>query len=338
MRQRLRDIVNIFVIAPRPAQMGDHWREISALIEMADASDVTGVLIFTGNDIPIEPFVLAQTILERSTTLSPLVAVNPIYHHPYSVARMVSSFHALYGRQTYLNLVTGASVRHLESLGDRLGHDERYDRLTEFAQVVRSLLRTRGVTTFEGRFYKLLGAQLAQRLPGSAEPTFLIAGESAASRRCAAEIAAIRISMLGGPSPETGPAEAGVHFGLVARSDETAAIDAAQHIFADNGQGAELHEVALQFSDSEWKHRLDRQARSEPSSASRWMIPFRTGRADCPYVVGDHARVAGAIAGLVKEGRTTFILDVPPTAADFENLKVVLDRAAELLELRENAG
>jgi hypothetical protein len=68
------------------------------------------------------------------------------------------------------------------------------------------------------------------------------------------------------------------------------------------------------------------------------MVPFRTGRADCPYVIGDHASVAETIAGLVKEGRTTLILDIPPTALDFENLRIVLDRVAGLIGIGEGKG
>lgn len=335
MQRKLSDLINVFVIAPRPARGTNHLREMSALIEMADTCDVTGILIFTGNDMPVEPFVLAQNIFSRSLKLSPLVAVNPIYYHPYSVARIVSSFYAMYGRLTYLNLVTGASTRHLDSFGDQLTHDERYDRVIEFAHVVRSLLRPRGVSTFDGRFYQLLGTQLVQSLPEAVEPTFFVAGESAASRRCAAEIAATRISMLGAPVFDAGPS--GVHFGLVARSDETAALEAAQHLFTDDEAGIAMHNVALQFSDSEWKKRLDEHARNQPGSTTRWMVPFQTGRADCPYVIGDHDLVGRTIAELVKEGRRTFILDIPPTLSDFENLKIVLERAASLLGISGEA-
>jgi alkanesulfonate monooxygenase len=332
LHRKLRDIVDIFVIAPRPAQPTDHWRETHSLIEMADACDVTGVLIFTGNDMPFEPFVLAQTILERTESLLPLVAVNPIYQHPFSVARMVNSLHALYGRTIHLNLVTGVSVRHLESLGEQLDHEQRYGRLTEFALVVRSLLRPHGVTTFDGQFYQMLGAQLAMRIPETAEPKFLIAGESSASRRCASAVGAVRIAMLGAQSPEGEPPPAGVHFGIVAREDSMAALDAARRIFADDGSGAEMHNISLEFSDSKWKHRLAKESASATTETSNWMVPFRTGRADCPYVVGSHDEIAETLARLTREGRTTFILDIPPFPEDFTNLKIVLNRAARLLE------
>jgi alkanesulfonate monooxygenase len=333
MRQKLRNVVDIFLIAPRPTHTSDYWRETAALIELADAtSDVAGLLIHTGNDMPLEPFTLAQIIFERSKTLVPLVAVNPVYQHPYSVARVISSFYAIYGRPIYLNLVTGVSVRHLQSLGDELSHDERYIRLEEFGKVIQSLLRPSGVTTFDGRFYRLLGAQLAQRLPEGVNIDFLIAGASDASRRSAVNLDAVHISMFGTSPAAEASKRTGLHFGLVARHNQAAALDVARRTFADNGSGADRHAIALQFSDSEWKHQLEAQAQSAVDHTTSWMVPFRSGRADCPYLVGDHSQIAETLAHLIVDGTRTLVLDIIPTAADFEHLNIVLERVSELLE------
>ena len=38
--------------------------------------------------------------------LCPLVAVNPVYMHPFAAAKMVSSFALMYQRKVYLNMIT----------------------------------------------------------------------------------------------------------------------------------------------------------------------------------------------------------------------------------------
>ena len=72
--------------------------------------------------------------------LCPLVAVRPVYMHPYAVAKIVASIGHVYGRRVYLNMVAGGFRNDLVSLGDETSHDERYARLTEYTQIVTQLL------------------------------------------------------------------------------------------------------------------------------------------------------------------------------------------------------
>ena len=62
----------------------------------------------------------------------PLIAVQPVYIHPYSVAKLVSSLAFLHGRKVYLNMVAGGFVTDLDALADETDHDERYRRLVEY--------------------------------------------------------------------------------------------------------------------------------------------------------------------------------------------------------------
>src|SRR2546429_6744470 len=50
---------------------------------------------------------LFRSIIQNTTRLCPLVAVQPIYIHPYAVAKLVASFGHMYGRRIYLNMVAG---------------------------------------------------------------------------------------------------------------------------------------------------------------------------------------------------------------------------------------
>ena len=55
------------------------------------------MLVYTDNGI-VDPWLVSQTVIASTTRLAPLVAVQPVYMHPYSVAKMVSTLAYLHGR------------------------------------------------------------------------------------------------------------------------------------------------------------------------------------------------------------------------------------------------
>ena len=71
------------------------------------------------------------------------MAIQPIYMHPYWVAKQIASFGYLYGRQIYLNMVAGGFKNDLEALNDTTPHDQRYARLVEYTTIIMSLLDSR---------------------------------------------------------------------------------------------------------------------------------------------------------------------------------------------------
>ena len=55
----------------------------------SDCADCHGILVYADNGI-VDPWLLSQLIVERTRTLCPLVAVQALYMHPYSAAKMVA--------------------------------------------------------------------------------------------------------------------------------------------------------------------------------------------------------------------------------------------------------
>src|SRR5262244_1630325 len=98
-----------------------------------------GILVYTDNST-VDPWLVSQIIIQSTEALCPLVAVQPVYMHPYSVAKMVASMGHLYGRRIYLNMVAGGFKNDLEALNDMTPHDRRYDRLIEYTAVIKELL------------------------------------------------------------------------------------------------------------------------------------------------------------------------------------------------------
>jgi len=50
-----------------------------------------GMLVFTDN-AQLDPWLVSQVIIEATERVCPLVAIQPVYMHPYSVAKMITSF------------------------------------------------------------------------------------------------------------------------------------------------------------------------------------------------------------------------------------------------------
>jgi alkanesulfonate monooxygenase len=318
--------VRVFAISPRTIDVGQYWTDILDVAAYSERSGFTGVLLFTGNDVYVEPWVVAQHLLARHATLTMLVAVNPVYMHPFAVAKIVMSLSRLYERKLYLNLVIGTAVNYLESLGDQLSHDERYERLAECGTVVTQLLAARRPISFQGRFYQITNAQLLPGLSAALQPELLLAGQSPAALACGHRLGAIGMQMLA-PTLDEGlrPGVRGVHFGVVTRPDDADAWRVARELFPESPEGQEILDLSMANTDSSWKRRL-RGLADRPIAAGSpyWLSPFRHFQADCPYVVGSHACVAGVVARLIQRGIDTFILDIPPQEEEFRQVAQAL--------------
>ena len=84
-----------------PASGADPATFTAAIVNVgrwAESAGLQGLLVFTDND-SVDPWAGAQYLLERTPTLVPLVAVQPVYMHPYTAARMVTTLASMYGRR-----------------------------------------------------------------------------------------------------------------------------------------------------------------------------------------------------------------------------------------------
>ena len=124
------DVIELFATCPQSKDFGpaEYRRRVSDVARWTDRAGYRGILIYTDNSL-VDPWLVAQLILESSEQLCPLVAVQPLYMHPYTAARMAASFAHIYGRRIFLNMVAGASRHELSALGDQEDHGKRYERL-----------------------------------------------------------------------------------------------------------------------------------------------------------------------------------------------------------------
>jgi alkanesulfonate monooxygenase len=194
--------------------------------------------------------------LAHTAESSPLIAVNLIYMHRFTVAKFVSSFALLYHRKVYPNMIAGTATNDLQGRGEQLSHQDRYSRLGEFIHIVRQLLASTGPVTFNGKFYTTNNLQLRPRLPSALMPEFLIAGQSDDAHRVAKQMGCLMMQMLP-PNLEQGINAPGVNFGIFAREGRDQARREAMLFFQDSAEKRELLKYTMENTDSVWKRRLN---------------------------------------------------------------------------------
>jgi alkanesulfonate monooxygenase len=311
--------VEVFSTCPNSsgAQPGDYLRQIAGVAQWSEQNGCKGILVYTDNSL-VDPWLVAQVIIESTSALCPLVAVQPTYMHPYTVAKMAASFGFLYGRQVYLNMVAGGFKNDLLALCDTTPHDKRYERLTEYTNVIRQLLAGAGPVTFSGEFYTVDKLRMTPPLPAHLFPGVFVSGSSDAGLACAQAIGATAIRY---PKPaseyETEPLvdgiPSGIRVGIIARPSGEEAWRVAHQRFPEDRKGQFTHQMAMQVSDSLWHKQLSDMAGDISGEQSPyWLVPFQNYKTMCPYLVGSYERVGDELARYITAGYRTYILDIPP--------------------------
>ncbi|MEJ2885469.1 LLM class flavin-dependent oxidoreductase [Actinomycetospora aeridis] len=308
---------------------------VAATARWSEEAGCAGMLVYTDNGIA-DPWLVAQTAIAATTRLAPLVAVQPVYMHPYTAASMVSSLAYLHGRAVHLNMLAGGFRNDLVALGDRTGHDDRYARTVEYTQIVTALLRGETVTR-DGRWHQVENLRLAPALPPELMPEVLISGSSPAGRAAAEEIGATPVRYpepLGSGADSDSPTGGGVRIGIIARDDADEAWRVAHERFPADRTGQVAHAMAMRVSDSHWHHQLAGVAKNPAPPAELgtepepyWLGPFENYQSFCPYLVGSHDRVAAEVARYLERGTEVFVLDIPPAAEDLGHAGEVFARA-----------
>lgn len=314
------------------AQPGAYLRQVQEIARWSEDAGCEGILVYADNG-QVDPWLVSQVIVGATQRLCPLVAVQPIYMHPYSVAKMVASFAFLHGRRLYLNMVAGGFKNDLVALNDATPHDERYARLEEYTGIVQSLLDSADAVSFEGRYYKVSNLKLTPPLPAALVPGVFVSGSSEAGMDAARRLGATAIeypkptSEYAAAAPRGAPS--GIRIGIIARAEDAEAWSVARARFPEDRKGQLTHQLAMKVSDSAWHRQLSELGEGAAEEENPyWLVPFQNYKTFCPYLVGSHDRVADEVARYVRAGYSTFILDIPASAEEMRHIGVVFERAA----------
>lgn len=316
----------------------EYAHEVAEAARWSERHGCTGILVYSDNRM-LDPWLVSQIIIEHTERLAPLVAVQPVYMHPYAVAKKLASFGHAYGRRVDLNMVAGGFRNDLLALNDPTPHDRRYDRLREYTTIIRQLLEGEGPVSFAGEFYAVTKLRMTPPLDASLFPGILVSASSEAGRAAARAVGAtaVKYPRPPGEEEELGPADSreGIRVGIIAREEEREAWAVARLRFPEDRKGQLTQQLAMKVSDSVWHRQLSELARNtEPGQSPYWLVPFENYRSMCPYLVGSYDRVANELARYIGLGYRAFILDVPPAEEELRHTRVAFDRALELAEAR----
>jgi alkanesulfonate monooxygenase len=322
--------IQVFSTCPqsKDVERGDYLRRVREVARWSDEAGYKGILVYTDNGI-VDPWLVSQVILESTEQLCPLVAIQPVYMHPYTVAKMITTYAYLHDRQIYLNMLAGGFKNDLVALGDETPHDERYERTVEYTQIVKGLLEGESVTV-DGRYYDVSNLKLTPPLPPELMPGVLISGSSEAGLAAARAIGAtaVKYPKPPGEEEEGEGVNAGIRVGIIARDDPEEAWRVALERFPEDRKGQVTHALAMKTSDSKWHQQLS-ELGDQPVGEQNpyWLGPFKNYKTFCPYLVGSYDAVSAEIERYMGVGFRTFILDIPPSDEELEHTAAVFERA-----------
>jgi alkanesulfonate monooxygenase len=315
--------------AYRGGEADDYCRQVSDVARWSEKRGCEGILVYTDNGL-LDTWLISQLVIQSTSRLSPLVAVQPVYMHPYTVAKMITTLSLLHGRRIDLNIVAGGFKNDLLALNDRTPHDRRYARLTEYAAIIRRLLEGGPPVTFKGEFYAVTNLSLVPALDPALMPRFLLSGSSPEGLAAAKTLDALPVRY---PEPASQAASGqnedhafGIRVGIIAREDESDAWRIARERFPEDRRGQVIHQLAMKVSDSAWHRQLSAIGPQLNPDSAYWMVPFQNYKTFCPYLVGSYAQVGEELGRYLASGCRMVILDVP--ASDTEMLHVKRSIAA----------
>ncbi|GAA4139229.1 hypothetical protein GCM10022416_25320 [Actinomadura keratinilytica] len=280
----------------------------------------------------LDPWLAGQLVLAASTTLEPVVAVNPALTHPATAARAVAGLCHLYGRRVNLNVVAGAKAAELQALGLDPAPGGKYERMADFIDALRAVLRGE---PHSGPCYALRSAPpepppdpaLAPRVlaPGSRSPEIAAvlprldralvmakprADIAAEHERLAAEGLAGGLAMI---------------VGVVARDTDERAWDVAHRRYAATRRDALTRRLfTRQVTSSQHRATIDLAEAGDLHDECLWYGAGRIG-IDCPKLVGSYKTVAAALDAYRELGVRTVVLDLPYEPAEYEHVARVLE-------------
>jgi alkanesulfonate monooxygenase len=328
--------VEVFSTCPQSKDVdrSEYLQRVADVARWSDEAGYRGILVYTDNSI-VDPWLVSQLILQSSEQLCPLVAIQPIYMHPYTAAKMVSSLAFLHERRIFLNMLAGGFKNDLIALNDETPHDDRYVRTVEYTTIMKALLSGPEPVTFDGKYYKVTNLKLTPPLPPELYPGILISGSSEAGLNAAREIEATAVKYPKPPGEEEDQTKdvipSGVRVGVIARDDGEEAWRVALERFPEDRKGQIAHSLAMKVSDSQWHKQLSElDARPEGEENPYWLGPFQNYNTFCPYLVGSYERVGQELASYIRCGYKTFILDIPPSYDELQHTASAFEAAQEL--------
>jgi alkanesulfonate monooxygenase len=160
----------------------DEYRYVDHAAEVVRAAELSG---FCGGLLPSfpfteEPWALSSALARETKTFRFMIAFQPGFLHPVQAARMSASLQRATGGRVVYNIISGGGGAAQLWWGDRVEHDDRYARTSEFLDVLKGTWRGEPFS-YRGRFFQVENAALPAPLAAQPFPEVYFSGSSPAA-------------------------------------------------------------------------------------------------------------------------------------------------------------
>jgi alkanesulfonate monooxygenase len=169
----------------------DHLADIA---RAAESSGFCGGLLpsFPGTD---DPWIVAPALTRETKTFRFMIAFQPGFVNPVHAARLSASLQRVSGGRLVYNIISGGGGPAQLWWGDRVAHDDRYARTSEFLDVLKGIWQG-GPFTLHGRFYQVENGGLLPPFSEQPLPEIYFSGSSDAAVAAAGRHADYYLSHL----------------------------------------------------------------------------------------------------------------------------------------------
>ncbi|GAM14718.1 LLM class flavin-dependent oxidoreductase [Mesobacillus selenatarsenatis] len=162
-----------FDYAKQVIQSAEQWGYSTTLIAELYLNDIKGP-----EHDSLEAWTTAAALASVTEKIEIMAAVRPGFHNPAVTAKMAANIDQISKGRFTLNVVSAWWEEEARQYGGIFTeHDERYDRTTEFIDVLKGLW-SEDSYTYEGKFYQLKDAKLFPKPVQRPNPILYAGGES----------------------------------------------------------------------------------------------------------------------------------------------------------------
>lgn len=260
----------------------------------------------------LDPWVLAQALMNESEDFSPLIAVNSYYQHPLQIIKKISTLQALYKNEMAINLIPGAFENEMKALNEATTFDQKQKKLCEFSQVLRGYFKNKKELSFQGENYQLKSARIYPSL-NEKDVKLFFSGMGQSEKEGSIDSYFVQnikpLSEMFSVSYE----HLGLIMGVCARSTSAQAFADFKELYPDNRKGQMLYEITIQNDNTPWNIWIKKKINEASiDSADFNLRPMRNFWSPTPFIVGSYDEVTAILMEYINLGYEFFILDFHP--------------------------
>ncbi|MFU8926600.1 LLM class flavin-dependent oxidoreductase [Acinetobacter puyangensis] len=169
-------------------QLGDDFTYIDYLGQVARAAEINGFAgaLMVNSPSGEEPWTVCSLLARETRKLNFVTAFQPYHFSPYNAVQSAATYQRATGNRLVWNIINGGSEVIQRQVGDNIAHDDRYERATEFLDVVKGYWHNESFH-YQGKYYQAEGGGLKYPLNKAQLPVICTAGSSEAAREFAAK-------------------------------------------------------------------------------------------------------------------------------------------------------